>query len=144
VEARRALWTAIRETARRGAAVLLTTHYLEEADALAHRVVVLSRGRVVADDSPARLKRTLRGRMLRCHTRTAAARLAALPGVVRVDEGPPHARLVCDDADTAVRALIAADPGARDIEVLPVTLEDAFLAMTTVSGELPAGHGRQA
>jgi ABC-2 type transport system ATP-binding protein len=130
VEARRGLWSVIRDTARRGAAVLLTTHYLEEADALAHRIVLLRQGRVVADDTPAGLKRALRGRVLRCHTALEPARLATLPGVVHVDEDPPHARLVCEDADATVRALLAADPDTRDIDLLPVTLEDAFLAMT--------------
>ena len=137
VEARRALWAAIRDAARRGAAVLLTTHYLDEADALANRIVVLRQGRVVADDSPAGVKRALRGRVLRCRTSLHGAHLASLPGVVRVDAEPPQVRLVCDDIDATVRALLAADPGASDIEMLPVTLEDAFLAMTT-TGDSPS------
>ncbi len=68
-----------------GRAVLLTTHYLEEADALANRVVLLGRGRIVADGTPAAIKAQAAGRQVRCRSTLSIGALRALPGVVSVD-----------------------------------------------------------
>ena len=131
VGARRAFWECIRTSAAAGCAVLLTTHYLDEVDALAQRVVVLQRGRVVADDTPAGLKQRTCTRELRCTTALSRDALGALPGVAAVIAGAPRAALTCTDADAAVRALVAADPSARDIELATARLEDAFVALTS-------------
>ena len=88
VESRRTFWTAVRAFTAAGRAVLLTTHYLEEADALAGRVVLLSRGRLVADGTPAAIKQQAAGRLVRYRTSLPLGALADLPGVVRaVPEG---------------------------------------------------------
>jgi ABC-2 type transport system ATP-binding protein len=130
VEARRALWRHIRRFVDGGRSVLLTTHYLEEADALADRVVVLARGRVVADGTPAEIKARAAGRRVRCQTALSAAELAALPGVAAVRRDKAAWELLAAEAEPVVRALLARDPQLRDLEVTSAALDDAFLALT--------------
>jgi len=131
VESRRQFWSTIRELAASGRSILLTTHYLEEADALATRIVVLNRGRVIADGTPATIKQQAAGRQIRCRTRLSEAALALLPGVQRaaLDAGG-YATLMAADSDRALRALVAADESAADIEIRSAGLEEAFLALT--------------
>ncbi len=142
VSARRSLWTAIRDHARAGGAVLMTTHYLDEADSLADRIVVLRGGRVVADDAPSNLKAALGRREIRCTTSLRARELADLPGVEAIREGPPRATLICSDADAALRALLVADPTARDLETLVPRLDEAFLSLTEAAETSTAGDAR--
>ena len=131
VESRRQFWSTIRELAASGRSILLTTHYLEEADALATRIVVLNRGRVIADGTPATIKQQAAGRQIRCRTRLSEAALALLPGVQRAarDAGG-YATIMAADSDRALRALVAADESAADIEIRSAGLEEAFLALT--------------
>jgi ABC-2 type transport system ATP-binding protein len=130
VESRRQFWSTIRELAASGRSILLTTHYLEEADALATRVVVLNRGRVIADGSPASIKQQAAGRQIRCRTRLSEAALRLLPGVQRVALDADQAVLMTADSDRTLRALLAADDSAADIEIRSAGLEEAFLALT--------------
>jgi ABC-2 type transport system ATP-binding protein len=139
VEARRGFWAAMREETRRGRTVLFATHYLDEADAYADRVVLMRAGRVVADGSAAQIKAISSGRTVRATLPGASAQaLAALPGVDSVELRGDTVLLACRDSDAALRALITRTP-ARDIEVTAQDLEDAFLALTVDS---PAGANR--
>jgi ABC-2 type transport system ATP-binding protein len=131
VESRRQFWSTIRELAASGRSILLTTHYLEEADALATRIVVLNSGRVIADGTPATIKQQAAGRQIRCRTRLSEAALALLPGIQRATlEAGGHATLMAADSDRALRALLAADDSLSDIEIRSAGLEEAFLALT--------------
>jgi ABC-2 type transport system ATP-binding protein len=132
VESRRAFWAAMRVLAAEGRSVLFATHYLEEADANADRIVLMAHGRVVADGPATQIKATVDVRRIRCTLPGANRdRLAALPGVRAVDVHGDVATLSCSDADAALRALLAAEPTARDFEVTGAGLEDAFLALTS-------------
>ena len=123
--------TGVRSLVAAGRSILLTTHYLEEADALASRIVVLNRGRIVADGTPASIKQQAAGRQIRCQTRLTHAALLALPGVQRVEDEPPHGvRLLTTDADQTLRALLREDQTACNLDLRSVGLEDAFLALT--------------
>ena len=130
VEARRALWQEIRRAVDEGRSVVLTTHYLEEADALAERVVVLHQGRILADGPPAAIKRQAALRRIRCRTLLEEAELAALPGVRAVTWDGDRVELLVGDAEPAVRELLARDPTLIDLEVRSAGLEEAFLALT--------------
>jgi ABC-2 type transport system ATP-binding protein len=131
VESRRTFWNAVRAFTAAGRAVLLTTHYLEEADALASRVVLLSRGRIVADGTPAAIKQQAAGRQVRCRTSLPLAALTALAGVVRAAPEGAGVVLTTTDADLTLRALLAADPLAADLDVKSAGLEEAFVALTS-------------
>jgi len=133
VEARRAFWASMHEETARGRTVLFATHYLDEADAYADRIVLLRAGRVVADGTAAQIKAVVTGRHIRVTLDDPdPAVLATLPGVDSVEVRGETVRLVCHDSDTTLRALLSI-PDARDIEVTAQNLEDAFLALT-VSG----------
>ena len=138
VEARRQFWTTMREFAGRGKTVVFATHYLEEADAYADRIILMSRGTIVADGPSTEIKATVGMRTIRAtlpHPEVAA--LAALPGVTSVETRGDGVVLGCADSDAALRALLPAYPNARDIEVRGAALEDAFVQLTgTSEGDL--------
>ena len=133
VESRRTFWGAVRAFTAAGRAVLLTTHYLDEADALANRVVLLGRGRIVADGTPAAIKQQAAGRQVRCRSTLSVTALGALPGVVSVMPDGGGMLLTTTDADQTLRALVTADPGVCDLDVRGAGLEDAFVALTSAS-----------
>jgi ABC-2 type transport system ATP-binding protein len=132
VESRRAFWASMRHLTSGGRSVLFATHYLEEADQNADRIVLMAGGRVVADGPATEIKATVAVRRIR--TTLPGADLAALgrlPGVTAAEAHGRTVTLTCDDADAALRALLAAEPDARDLEVTGAGLEDAFLHLTS-------------
>jgi ABC-2 type transport system ATP-binding protein len=136
VEGRRAFWDGVAGMAAAGATVLFATHYLEEADAYADRIVMLLRGRVVADGSAAAIKARIGTRRVRAIIAAAHdGLLRGLPGVVELTRHGEAVTLESSDADATVRALFASGVEVRDVEVAGVALEDAFLAITERSNE---------
>jgi ABC-2 type transport system ATP-binding protein len=132
VEGRHAFWTTMRDFAARGRTVLFATHYLEEADAYADRIVLMARGSIVADGPPTEIKAMVGSRTIRATLPHAAAReLERLPGVTRAELHGESVILVCSDSDRAIRALLERFPAARDLEVTGAGLEEAFLQLTT-------------
>ncbi|MCW6005267.1 ABC transporter ATP-binding protein [Micromonospora sp. CPCC 205371] len=137
VEARRSFWAAMREESGHGRTVLFATHYLEEADAYADRIVFVRAGRVVADGTAAQIKARVAGRTIRATLPGADLNaLAALPGVDEVESRGDTVLLTCRDSDAALRALVTTTP-AYDVEVTARGLEDAFVAFT-LAEEVPA------
>ena len=130
VEVRRRLWAVIRALAAEGRTIILTTHYLEEADALADRVGVLHRGRLVAEGTPAEIKARVGGRVIRCTTSLTDAALRALPGVRGVRRDTARVELAVDEAEPVLRAMLAGDPALGGLEVAGIGLDDAFLSLT--------------
>ncbi len=131
VESRHQFWNSMRAFAPRGKTVIFATHYLEEADQNADRVVLMAQGRIVADGPPTEIKARVGSRTIRATLPVADPReLAALEGVASADRHGDAVLLVCSDSDLAIRALLAAFPAARDIEIAGAGLEDAFLALT--------------
>jgi ABC-2 type transport system ATP-binding protein len=130
VEARRILWDEIRRLVGRGKTVLLTTHYLQEADALADRIVVINHGTIIAEGTPAEIKARTAGRQIRCVTRLPIATVCSLPGVmeVRSDRGAFVINAIV--AEPVLRELFRRDPEVSEIEVTSAGLEEAFLALT--------------
>jgi ABC-2 type transport system ATP-binding protein len=131
VAARHEFWDSMRAFAARGKTVVFATHYLEEADQNADRVVLMARGRIVADGAPTEIKGRVGSRTIRATLPDAdPAKLAALAGVASADRHGEAVVLVCSDSDQAIRALLEGFPAARDIEIAGAGLEDAFLALT--------------
>jgi len=130
VEARRAFWASMRQETEQGRTVLFATHYLDEADAYADRIVLLRTGQIVADGTAAQIKSVVSGRTVRATLPGAnPAALAALSGVDSVEVRGDTVLLSCHDSDATLRALLSGTD-ARDIEVTARNLEDAFLTLT--------------
>ena len=129
VEARRSLWNEIRELKAAGRTAVLTTHYLEEADALADRIAVIHRGRVVAEGTSAEIKSRAADRSVRCITSVDAGAVAALPGVARVEVSGQHLEILTSRPEDLLRTLLDLDADLRDLQVSGAGLEDAFLTL---------------
>jgi ABC-2 type transport system ATP-binding protein len=130
IQARRALWQQIRFLAAKGKTVLLTTHYLEEADALAHRIIVINKGRIISEGTPAEIKRSSGGRTIRCRTRLSEEFLRKLPTVTNVKFNEATVTVTASDAESAVREMLRCDETLSGLEIAGPALEDAFLALT--------------
>jgi ABC-2 type transport system ATP-binding protein len=130
VEGRRAFWSAIRQDAAGGRTVLFATHYLEEADAYADRIILVSRGQVVADGTASEVKALASGRTVRATLPSAdAATLAAIPAADAVERRGDTVLIHSRDTDAVARHLLT-HTDARDLEITARGLEDAFLALT--------------
>lgn len=130
VTGRRDFWNAIHQDAQRGRTVLFATHYLEEADLYADRIVVMRAGRVVADGTGAQIKAMASGRVVRATlTGLSDAQLADIPGVQSVEVRGDTVRLHTTDSDSTARHLLNRTD-ARDVEITARGLEDAFIALT--------------
>jgi ABC-2 type transport system ATP-binding protein len=130
VEGRRDFWTAIREDATRGRTVMFATHYLDEADSYADRIVLLRQGEIVADGSTADVKNMASGRSVRATLPNAdRAALAAIQGVVSVEVRGDTVLIACSDSDAVARHLLT-ETGATNLEITANTLEAAFVALT--------------
>ncbi len=140
IEARRGMWAQIRSLAARGKTVLLTTHYLEEADALAHRIVVINKGRVVCEGTPAEVKSlgsagaggsaSRNVKIIRCSTSLSTSTLLQLRGVTSVETAGDLTAITSTEAEATLRELLALDETLHSLEIKSPALEDAFLALT--------------
>ncbi len=150
IEARRGMWSQIRSLRARGKTILLTTHYLEEADALADRIIVLNKGKVICEGTPAQVKAAAARitahsafaennpnrseasavKVLKMQTRLSREELLSLPGVERVDGVQTSFAVTSSAPEATLRDLLALDQSLHGLEVLSPALEDAFLALT--------------
>ncbi len=138
VQGRRDFWSAIRDDATRGRTTLFATHYLEEADAYADRIVMVNHGRIVADGTASEVKAMAVGRTVRATWPGADSRaLAAIEGVDAVDVRGDQVIVHAADSDAVVRHLLTRTP-AHDVEITTRNLEEAFVALTT---DAPAPEG---
>jgi len=137
VEGRRAFWTAMHELTDTGRTVVFATHYLDEADAFADRVVMMRAGRIVADGTPTEVKAVVAGRTLAFSLRRPVgdleARLRSLPAVQLVEARGARVRVATTDSDGALRLVLAERDDAHDVEVTARTMDDAFLALTAAA-----------
>ena len=133
VEARRTLWEQIRKLVARGKTVLLTTHYLQEADALADRVVVINKGEIIAEGTPAEIKARTSGRKIRCISKLAVETMRSIPGVLSVKADREAFEINAVDAELVVRELLRRDDSLSGLEITSAGLEEAFLALTQAS-----------
>jgi len=125
VESRRTLWRQIKHFRATGGTVLLTTHYLEEAEELADRVIVLAQGKKIAEGSPEEIKQRVQVRRVRLR----AEKLPPLACADKVEFENGRYSIWTHDSDSLVRQLIANNIDFSDLEILPISLEEAFLAL---------------
>ena len=130
VEARRLLWDEIRQLVGRGKTVLLTTHYLQEADALADRIAVIHQGEIIAEGTPSEIKAQTSGKRIRCITSLSLSLLRQIPGVTEVQEDREAVVIHAAEAEPVVRELLVRDATLSGLEVTSAGLEEAFLALT--------------
>jgi ABC-2 type transport system ATP-binding protein len=130
VEARHLLWNEIRQLLTLGKTVVLTTHYLEEADALADRVLVINKGSMIEEGTPHEIKARTAGKKIRCLTRLSVGLIRALSGVVDVQDDRGTMVIHTSRAEDVLREILTRDPDVSGIEVAGAGLEEAFLALT--------------
>jgi ABC-2 type transport system ATP-binding protein len=131
VTAREVFWDRIRAMHARGKTIVLTTHYLEEADALAERIVVINRGREVANGTPQQIKTSASGKVIRFRSPGATSeRLGAFPNVDRVAITGDRVELYSREPEQALRALLNSEVTVADLELTGASLEQAFIALT--------------
>jgi len=145
IEARRLMWAEIRSLAARGKTVLLTTHYLEEADALAHRIIVINNGKVVCEGTPSEVKsmgsstssghgsRTVK--IIRCATTMNSGQMLAIPGVTSVETSGTITTITSTQPEATLREMLALDQTLSSLEVASPALEDAFLSLNSTHRE---------
>jgi ABC-2 type transport system ATP-binding protein len=130
VEGRRSFWASIRKDAEQGRTVLFATHYLEEADAYADRIILLRHGEKIADGTASQIKAMAAGRTVRATVPGASeAELSAIPGADSVEIRGDTVLIHSGDSDAVARYLLTRT-SARDLEIAARGIEEAFLALT--------------
>ena len=138
LQARQKLWSAIRALVAEGCGVVLTTHYLEEAEALADRVCVLARGRIISEGSVDALRARVAVKQVRCSTALRAGDVAAWPEVVEARSEGDRLWMSTAQAEALLRRLLAADATLADLEVRAAGLAEAFTELTDAAEEAAA------
>ncbi|HET9862509.1 MAG TPA: ABC transporter ATP-binding protein [Steroidobacteraceae bacterium] len=139
VQAREALWRVLRELIHEGCSIILTTHYLEEAETLADRVAVMTHGKLVAGGTVDEIRAHVSRKSIFCRSGLPLATMQSWPGVVQVSEESGRRQIVTRDAEAVLRQLLAADAGVRDIEVRRAGLAEAFQEITGANGAEKSG-----
>jgi ABC-2 type transport system ATP-binding protein len=130
MESRRSLWSTVRALVADGCSVLLTTHYLEEAEALADRVAVLAKGRIVAEGSVRQIRARVAQRRIRCISALASETIGAWSGVSSICRDGERIEIVTHAAEDVVRQLLREDAALSELEVERAGLAEAFLEIT--------------
>jgi ABC-2 type transport system ATP-binding protein len=130
VQARESLWRVLRELVHEGSSIVLTTHYLEEAEALANRVSVIAHGREVAAGTVDEIRAHVSRKHVYCRTALAVGTMRAWPEVEQLDEDAGRIHVITHDAEAVLRRLLQADAAVRDIEVRRAGLAEAFAQIT--------------
>ena len=130
IESRRGLWDQVRALSAAGKTVLLTTHYLEEADLLASRIIVMNKGKIVCEGTPAEIKHRVSGRRIRCITQLDPEFISTLPTVSDVQQDREAIVITAEHPEIVVREMLLRDETLHSLEISAAALEDAFLALT--------------
>jgi ABC-2 type transport system ATP-binding protein len=133
--AREAMWATLRKLVAGGTSIVLTTHYIEEAEALADRVVVLAKGRRIAEGTVAEMRALVARKRIDCATALDLAAIEAWPDVTAAARAGTQVSITTTDAEAVVRRLLAADPALGDLEVRRAGLSEAFAELTQEPAE---------
>ena len=129
VQARDLMWRSIRKLVDRNCSILLTTHYLVEAEKLADRVVVLNKGCVIANGTVNEIRSIVDRKLVRCTTSLTDEQVLAWPEVTAVERDRGQLRIIATDAEAVVRKIMGADLQARDLEIERAGLTEAFVEL---------------
>lgn len=129
-DARKVLWDVVRDFVKAGRSIVLTTHYLEEADALADRILVLANGAIIADGSADDIRKTATGALIRCQTQLDLSEIEALPACTGAGLAGRFTEIRTRDTLLTLRALLAKDGHLADLTISKPRLEDIFEALT--------------
>lgn len=130
VDVRRTLWSTIEKLKKRGKTIVLTTHYLAEADALADRIVVLDQGKVLADNTPEKIKENLQQKAIKAQSTKKREWLLELPEVIEVNESGKYWQVITHSPEATLKHWLVNDPAIENLTVSDVDLEQAFLHLT--------------
>jgi ABC-2 type transport system ATP-binding protein len=129
--ARAALWQVVRELVHEGASIVLTTHYIEEAEALADRVAVMAHGKLVAGGTVDEIRNYVSRKSVTFRSTLSVDAMRAWPGVLDVESSSGRINIVTQEAEPVLRRLLDADPDVRDVEVRRAGLAEAFAEITS-------------
>jgi ABC-2 type transport system ATP-binding protein len=130
VRARETMWATLRRQVSDGASIVLTTHYLEEAEALSDRVAVLNRGRLIAAGTVSEIRALVVRKLITCATALTADQIAAWPDVENVTGDQQRLQISTSNSEAVVRRLLAADSNLQELEVRRAGLAEAFTELT--------------
>lgn len=130
LQARELVWATLRRLVREGCSIVLTTHYLEEAEALADRVAVLARGRLIASGTVSEMRALVVRKRITCRTTLCAETVAGWPDVQTVNLDQQGLHITASNTENVVRRLLAADDDLQDLEVQRAGLAEAFTELT--------------
>jgi ABC-type multidrug transport system ATPase subunit len=130
VHARQTMWTTLRQLVEHGASIVLTTHYLEEAEALANRAVVLAKGRVIASGTVNEMRALVVRKHICCRSNLAVQQIESWPGVESAARVQDQLHIATGDAEAIVQRLLAADPNLSDLDVRRAGLSEVFTQLT--------------
>jgi ABC-2 type transport system ATP-binding protein len=128
--ARQMLWAAMRQLVDHGTSIVLTTHYIEEAEALADRVVVLSQGRCIASGTVGEMRAVVQRRRIDCLSGVRIEDIRGWPEVSEATSEGGKVSLTTNNAESVLRRLLAADPGLSQLEVSRAGLSEAIASLT--------------
>jgi ABC-type multidrug transport system ATPase subunit len=126
VHARDLMWTTLRELVRQGCSIVLTTHYLEEAEALADRVAVMAAGRIIASGTVDDVRSLVARKRITCVSSVDPEQIRRWPGVTHAQVEGGRLQVTTADAETVARRLLSADPKVRELEIARAGLAEAF------------------
>jgi ABC-2 type transport system ATP-binding protein len=130
VRAREMMWTTLRQLVRDGSSIVLTTHYLEEAESLSNRVAVLNKGRLIASGTVNEIRALVVRKRITCSTALTAGQIAAWPDVESVTREQQRLQISTSNSEAVVRRLLAADSDLQELEVRRAGLAEAFTELT--------------
>jgi ABC-2 type transport system ATP-binding protein len=130
IKAREVMWSTIRQLVRGGCSIVLTTHYLEEAEALANRVIVVAKGKVIASGTVNEMRSLVSRRRIHCVTKISGAHIEAWPEVTAVAQHDGRVEITTAHAEAVVRRLLAEDDSLSELEIHRAGLSEAFTELT--------------
>jgi len=135
VQAREVLWKVVRELLHEGCSIVLTTHYMEEAEALADRVAVMARGRLITTGSVEEIRAHVTRKHVSCVSKLAAHAVRSWPEVLQVEMERDRMQITTRNAEALLKRLLHEDPDLTDIEVKRAGLAEAFTELTSESAK---------